>query len=328
MNHLDKYTLKLLKPAANILSPAGKCAALSILIYHRVLPSIDPLMPGEVTTEQFYWQMRLLSKYFNVLPLNDAVRKLDDGTLPARAVCVTFDDGYADNIEVALPILKKTAVPATIFITSSYLDGGRMWNDTVREAVRRISGDSLDLTKYGLGTHDLGTTDARIACIRQLINELKHAPSNIRLEHADTIASYAEDALPNNLMLNSNQVRQLHNEGITIGAHTATHPILACIDNQEARNEIKEGRRHLETLIGNSVTLFAYPNGRPGNDYLPEHVEIVRELGFKAAVSTVWGVSTQQTNRWELPRFTPWDHQPSRFYGRFLRNYLSRPHRA
>jgi hypothetical protein len=94
------------KMLLRLLSPGGK-RGLSILIYHRVLREADPLFPGEVTSADFAMQLALLRSCFNVIPLLDAVRHAKAGTLPPRAACITFDDGYADNAEVALPLLQQ-----------------------------------------------------------------------------------------------------------------------------------------------------------------------------------------------------------------------------
>jgi peptidoglycan/xylan/chitin deacetylase (PgdA/CDA1 family) len=118
---------------------------LSILIYHRVLPVPDPLRAGEPDATRFDQQMRYLARHFSVLPLREAFRRLRAGTLPRRACCITFDDGYADNLTVALPILEKYGLPATIFIATGYLDGGRMFNDAAIDALGAAPGDALDL---------------------------------------------------------------------------------------------------------------------------------------------------------------------------------------
>ena len=117
-------------------APAGDRASLCVLIYHRVRSSGDKLDTWNPSAEEFERQMALLSSCFEPLRLTEAIERLESRSLPRGAVAVTFDDGYADNFEVALPILRRHRVPATFFISTGYLDGGRMWNDTVVEAVR------------------------------------------------------------------------------------------------------------------------------------------------------------------------------------------------
>ena len=122
------------------LTPAPR---LSILIYHRVLARPDPLFPYEVDAKRFGQHLNLLKRFFTVIPLHDAVHLLARGKLPARAACITFDDGYADNAQVALPILQKHGMCATFFIATGFLDGGQMWNDKVIDRSKPWSCASL-----------------------------------------------------------------------------------------------------------------------------------------------------------------------------------------
>lgn len=310
--------LSALQAYLNLCSVRG--ARLSVLIYHRVLEAPDPLLTGDPDAETFDWQMALLARHFRVLPLAEACTRLADGRLPARAVCVTFDDGYADNERVALPILRRHGIPAAFFISTGYLDGGRMWNDTVIEAVRRLPGETLDLSELGLGIHPTGSAGERVQAIGALLTALKHLAPAERQEHTERIGGLVSD-LPADLMMTREQVRRLHSAGMEIGAHTVSHPILASVSAGEARREIAEGREQAEEIVAGRVRLFAYPNGKPGRDYGAEHVRMVQEEGFDAAVSTHWGVAGPRTDRYQLPRFTPWDRTPLRFMGRLVRNH-------
>lgn len=303
------------------LSPAGPRGRLSILIYHRVLPETDPLFPREPTAASFDTHMAMLKSVFNVLPLADAVARLKHGNLPARAASITFDDGYADNVTHALPILKKHGLHATFFIATGYLDGGRMFNDTVIEAVRQSRQETLDLADLGLGTHPLAGAAARASAIRRILPQVKYLPPDAREGVAAAIAARAGvEALPDDLMMTTAQLKALHGAGMEIGGHTCRHPILARLDAGAARDEIVAGKRWLEDTLGSRVRLFAYPNGKPQADYLPAQAELVRELGFDAAVSTARGVSTLGHDVFQLPRFTPWDTGRNAFALRLLQN--------
>jgi peptidoglycan/xylan/chitin deacetylase (PgdA/CDA1 family) len=300
------------------MGPFSRC--LSILIYHRVIREPDPLLPDIVCAADFESQMSLLDRWFRVLPLREAVERLRSGSLPARAACVTFDDGYADNAEIALPILKKRGVPATFFVAADFIDGGRMWNDTVIETIRRAPGPSLDAGALGLGALDLSTLDARREAIAALISALKYLQGQERQERVADISSAVAGELPAALMMTRAQVRALQANGMEIGAHTLSHPILAKLDAERAEFEIAESKRRLESMTGAPVRVFAYPNGKPGKDYLPEHVAMVKRSGFDAAVSTAWGVARLGSDVFQLPRFTPWDQAPGRFLLRLFAN--------
>jgi peptidoglycan/xylan/chitin deacetylase (PgdA/CDA1 family) len=121
-------------------------------------------------------------------------------------------------------------------------------------------------------------------------------------------------------MMRPAQIKRLYDEGMEIGGHTVNHPILAVLDAQEARAEITGGKHRLEEITGAPVTLFAYPNGKPGEDYGPRDVELVKKAGFAAAVSTRSGVAGRGSDVFQLPRFGPWDRNPRRLGARLLLN--------
>ncbi len=295
---------------------------LSVLIFHRVLRQFDPLRPSEPTVGEFEARMHWIAANFNVLPLSEAVKALAAGRLPRRALSITFDDGYADNHDLALPALKKTGLTATFFVASGYLDGGCMFNDAVIEAVRRAPGPVLDLSPFGMDRYPLTSDGDRRAAIARILETLKYLPPTQRQVQVERICESAGAAPPRDLMMTSSQVAALHRAGMEIGAHTVSHPILAKIGIDEARDEIASGRRQLEEIIGARVGLFAYPNGRPQRDYEGAHVALVRELGFDAAVSTAWGAARAGCDAFQIPRFTPWDRSDLRFGLRLLRNAL------
>lgn len=307
----------------SLLSPAGEGARLSVLIFHRVLEQADPLFPDEVDAARFDALCGWLARWFHVLPLQSAVQCLEEGRLPSRALCITFDDGYADNATVALPILRRHGLHATFFVASGFLDGGRMWNDTVIEAIRHSPLPRLSLegsVAATLGSLPLEDVSMRRAAIDAVLRATKYLAPDERLRWVDSIAERSQAVLPKDLMMHSGQVRLLHQAGMTIGAHTVHHPILARLPSDQARAEIRDGRRALEDIIGAPVRLFAYPNGKPGSDYLPDNVAMVRELGFDAAVSTAWGAARRGADRFQLPRFTPWDRSKLRFAYRMAEN--------
>ena len=103
----------MLKIPLALMSPAGPRARLSVLIFHRVLPAADPLLPELPTAAEFEATMRWVREWFQVLPLGEAAGRLFDGSLPARAMAITFDDGYADNEQLAAPILRSLGLSAT-----------------------------------------------------------------------------------------------------------------------------------------------------------------------------------------------------------------------
>ena len=287
---------------------------LSILIYHRVLAAQDPLQPGIPDAARFEAHIRALARFFRVLPLEEAVQRLRDGCLPSRALAITFDDGYRDNVDVALPILSRLGVPATFFIATGYLDGGVMWNDRIIEATRKLPvGASVDLAEYGVGafTGPGNMTDRR-ELFSRLVRHAKYQASDRREAMASRLERIVGQPTPS-LMMDASGTRALAEAGMTLGAHTRSHPILTLLDDLTARREIEESRSRLQSLTDQAVNLFAYPNGVPGRDYDARHVAMVREAGFTAALSTAWGTATKGADLWQLPRFTPWDRSSFKF---------------
>ena len=321
----------MLRPVLRVLSPPGRSARLSILIFHRVLAQRDPLFPDELDAARFDAVCGWVRAWFNVLPLDQAVRRLRTGTLPERALAITFDDGYADNHDQALPILLRHDLSATFFIATGYLDGGRMWNDTVIEAVRRSTRPSLPLHELGLSADEPMPLDSdanRRLAIDRAIRALMYRASAQRAGLADELARLAGVAPLDAPMMRSAQVAALHQAGMQIGAHTVSHPILAQLDEPAARTEIEEGKQSLERLIGAQVSLFAYPHGLPDADYSAATVALVREAGFDAAVSTAWGAADAANDPFQLPRFTPWDRSRWRFGARLAGNLWASRRRA
>jgi peptidoglycan/xylan/chitin deacetylase (PgdA/CDA1 family) len=323
MWRLSRAESMLLRVMVNIASFRGRGGALAILIFHRVLSQRDELMPSEPDVQRFSDIAGLLADNFQVLPLREAVDLLEAGRLPPRAACITFDDGYADNCELAMPILQKRGLPATVFVASGYLNGGAMFNDIVIEAVRAAP-ERLDLTALHMGVYQLDDLQARRRAIESILASIKYLPANVRQNQASRLAALAGIARLPDLMMSDSQVKRLHQGGIEVGAHTVTHPILAVATDAVVRNELVENKRFLEQLIGAPVTSFAYPNGVPNRDYRAKHTTAVREAGFKIALTTAWGCARRGGDLYQLPRLSPWDSSPGRYGMRLVRTFASR----
>jgi peptidoglycan/xylan/chitin deacetylase (PgdA/CDA1 family) len=295
--------------------------ALTILMYHRVLPEPDPMRPDEVFAAAFERQMAFLRRHLCVLPLADAVDRLSRHNLPLRSCCITFDDGYADNLTIALPILESHGLTATVFVATGYLDGGRMFNDAVIDGIARATEPSLDLAAVGLGTHSLQSPEDRVTAIGAILNQLKYRrPEQRQDDVAVLLDTIGCGPLPGDIMLTSAQVAELARRGIDIGGHTVAHSILTSMNDEEALAEIVRGKQRLEELTGRPVRTFAYPNGRPRRDYAAQHVAMVRDAGFDLAVTTAHGVCTPQSDVFQLPRFTPWGKSMTMWGVRMMRN--------
>jgi peptidoglycan/xylan/chitin deacetylase (PgdA/CDA1 family) len=308
-------------------SPGGRRGRLSILIFHRVLPYRDELFPHEPHASRFDEICGWVGNWFNVLPLDEAVDRWRSGSLPARAMAITFDDGYADNHDVALPILRRHGLTATFFVSTGFLDGECMWNDTLIESVRSTKASVLELTPLtggSVGAVTIGDMASRRRAIEQIVSYAKYLSPDVRRDFCARVVELSGTEPPARLMMTPQQVRALRAAGMQIGAHTVTHPILARLDEVQARQEMVVSKTTLESLLGEAVTLFAFPNGRPVDDYTARDVRLARECGFAAAFSTVWGAADGKADPYQLPRFTPWDRTRWRFGARLLGNLVAR----
>jgi peptidoglycan/xylan/chitin deacetylase (PgdA/CDA1 family) len=305
---------------AGLLSGAGRRGKLSTLIFHRVRPTADPTAPRALHAQHFDDMLGWLGEVFNVLPPDEAVERLARGDLPARALTITFDDGYADNAEVAMPILQRHGMCAAFFVATDFLDGGVMWNDKITLALRGAPPGPLDLAEFGLATVELGDPASRRKAAGQVIRKLKYLAPVHRAEQVDHLVALTGVTLPRDLMMSSAQVKSLRDGGMIVGGHTCSHPILASLAADEAEREIRDNKARLEAILGEPINLFAYPNGGPGKDYLGEHARMVQRAGYSAAFTTGWGVSRQGDDPFQLARFTPWDDQRGAFIRRLILN--------
>jgi len=306
----------------SVASPGGVRGRLSILIFHRVLAAKDQLIPDSPDVVEFEQQMKWVRRWFNVLPLATAVEQLFEGSIPSRAMAITFDDGYADNLEVAAPLLARLGLHATFFVTTGYLGGTCMWNDRVIEAIRSTRRRSIELA--GLPALPLDTLLARRDAVARILPVIKHREQQERQAIVDAIDEQLEVDPARGLMMSEAQVHRLHGLGMEIGAHTVSHPILSTLPAQAAFAEMQQSKASLEAIIRAPVRLFAYPNGVPQQDYGGEHVKMARDCGFSAAVSTAKGAANRATDRLQLPRFTPWDRAQWKFGLRLGANLAQR----
>jgi len=314
----DVFGPTFIRTAGRMTSLRAGRRRLAILFYHRILAQPDPMYPDVPAVDVFATHMKALRDSFNVVGLADAVEMLGEGCLPPRAVAITFDDGFADNYHVALPVLRRLRLEATVFIASDFIDGGCMFNDAVIEACRHAPLHGWRTGIAEIGDVDIGSEPRRAVVAGELVQRIRYLEPVLRNDYAARLLRSAGARQPANLMMSGDEVVALGRAGIEIGAHTASHPILARLGAAEAEGEIVSGREALAQLTGRSIRLFAYPNGKPGIDFTVRDVETVRRQGFAGAVTTAWGCPDRSVDRFELPRIGCWGETPMRFSMRLL----------
>jgi peptidoglycan/xylan/chitin deacetylase (PgdA/CDA1 family) len=283
------------------LSPGAKRGRLIVLTYHSIPSQPDSLAPSEPDVFTFEQQLKQLAQLGQILSLPDAVSRLRGGTLPERAICLTFDDGYRNNYECAAPVLVKLGIPGTFFVTKGAVLDGIMWNDLITEAVR-FAGTKLDTSALPAQAALLVHSTNPFERAKSIIDSVKYLPLAKRWLIANELFATTVGGAPPRLMMVESEVAALAKMGFDVGGHSVTHPILATLPDDEARGEIAESATWIKALTGTSPKSFAYPNGRPGRDYTIEHTRMVADAGFQLAVSTQWSCALPTSSEFEIPR--------------------------
>ncbi len=272
-----------------------------------------------VTRTAFRAQLRYLRRFYNVLSLDELVDRLHRGrALPARAVAITFDDGYRDNYTNAYPMLRAEGVSASFYVTTGCLDGGPpLWTAKLRYMVQRTSEPHVVLPPPLGERLRIETPTDRQRLFTRLVVALKNTPSARRRDLIDELATVLRvtDFSPlADIMMTWQQAREMATNGMLIGAHTVSHPNLPNTPPSEAAAEIAGSRDMIEAALGVRATHFSYPNGR-GSAHLTEGLRaMVRAMGFRSAVTSLSGCVRVGADPWALRRVGVYNrhrHMPS-----------------
>lgn len=311
----------------NAIAASGRGKELTTLFLHKV-DSGNESATSDLTADNFERLLDFLEEHMNVVPLHEAVAGLKSGSLPPRAVSLTFDDGYSDWTEVISPILRRRNMHATFFVTTEQLDGPDHWNERITNAVERLPPKHIILP-FGFGGYsNLNEPGKRALLVEELHARFKYmslADRKIAIEELERQASASSNSYRR---FDVASLRDLHSQGFGIGAHTIHHPILNECDQKEALNEIGGSREILQELLRSPVELFAYPNGKPTRDYSVEHVRMVEQCGYRAAFSTSGGVASNKSDFFQLPRFAPWAFENIRLAHQIAGNFFAKDRRV
>jgi peptidoglycan/xylan/chitin deacetylase (PgdA/CDA1 family) len=209
------------------------------------------------------------------------------GARSTRGVAITFDDGYADNLPAARTLARHGA-SATFYITAGCLaDGQPFWPVELRHLLRRVPEPRLTLHAGDVQVDlDLDTEEARAVAVRRLTTIFKSHPIPVRDALREELRNRAGSPAVPRVMLDWDEVREMHALGMTIGSHTMTHPNLPSAGIEAARDELVTSKRRLEEEIGAPVTMFSYPNGGAERYLTPAVQQAVRDAGYTAATTS------------------------------------------
>ncbi len=294
----------------DICSFLGQCLGQKtwVLCYHRVgnfnnLWSYPPLSPNI-----FEDHIKYISNNYKVITLNALADLLiENRPLPKKTLVLTFDDGYKDVYKWAYPILKKYDVPATVFLATGHIDSGRLfWWDKLGYIIFHTQKNSFRFEN--LGEFSFRSLEEKLKSKGFIAEKIKRIPGiNIDI-FLEEMAGELDVNIPTNigreLILSWDEIIDMHQNGIDFGAHTVTHPILSNIDIDTANREISQSRTDIENKINGNVLSFCYPNGQP-KDFNSQVINLLKEKGFKCAVTTIPRSISHEDGLYELGRITP-----------------------
>ena len=321
-----------------------------ILLYHRVAEAATDPWQLCVTPRHFTEHLEVLRKHGHLVSLQKLVESLRNGNLPRRAVVITFDDGYADNLINAKPILEQYDAPATVFVTSGYVGHGReFWWDELDKLFlqpgalpEKLSlslngrvydwdlGESAHYSEAAFQQHrhwrawENGDSNPRHLVYHSLWQLMQPLPDAERQKLREALISWSGGepaARPTHRTLSRDELSVLARGGLVeVGCHTVTHPALSALPAESQEQEILQSKASLEEALGQGVTSFAYPYGRPC-DYTQQTISFVREAGFSSACSTTASAVTRRADRFQLPRIQVVDCDGDDFYNQ-LKSWL------
>ena len=288
---------------------------LLVLGFHNIEKTWCWPAPSGAGLRAFGQHLAILRRVANVVDLRESLDTLAaGGTLPPRAVALTFDDGYRDNLTLAAPLLRKFSMPATIFLVPGLLDRTvHAWWERLGWAITQATAPTL--THDGVD-YSLSDATQRTAAQRTIEEDIK---SLTHLERATFIENLVAALEPDGadgadeMFLDWDAARALPDAGLTIGSHTMEHPILARESAEVQRHSLRESKRALQDEIGVEVSTLAYPNGTR-NDYDTTTLTEVESAGYDYAVTTWGGAVTDAVRPYEVDRALvgPYTH-PLRF---------------
>lgn len=292
-----------------------------ILMYHHVTDRDEVFLP-QVTARVFGEQMEYLKREYRVRGLDELVEMIKRGEeIPARSVAITFDDGYEDIYRNAFPVLKKYDLPATVFVSTGFIDDDRLpWTDELGFIFKETIATGLEIMIGGRSECFSFRDEAdRLGVFREVKNRLKLLYDPERAELCEQIKKQLVVSQSNPVrILTGSQIKEMAEEGISFGTHTVHHPILTRIPPRRAQEEITESKSCLEDIIGQEVKGFCYPNG--GKDDFNDVIKsMVQHAGYWFGCTTVEGANGPDADPYALKR--NWTSEPSLplFAARLLR---------
>lgn len=281
-----------------------------VLFYH----SVDNIVNQEVESvafriENFEKQVEYLRKHYEIISLDDFYDRYTSNSFTNREIVLTFDDGYANNLYIVAPILKKYGIPFSVFISTEHIDTGEFYPTSIARII--ILGSHLtkiSIPLLNLEDEDISDLNRKRDVYKIVSKEIKNRP----LHEVRIIISQLKDNISESeyILLQKkyksdrpmtwDEVKQLHDMRVTIGSHCMYHMI--CHSNQrkeDLEEQIRGSKNIIETHLGAKCNYFVYPNG----DYTEESNRFVKEAGYRMGFTVQSGrLDKNKNNMMALPR--------------------------
>ena len=273
-----------------------------ILAYHDIAAEGDE-PEGTINASRLEEQLHYVAANYRIASVSDCVDAIRSSKpLKEDLVGITFDDGYAGNYEHAFPVLERLGVPATIFLTTGFLDGGEFWFDIARRVIAFESEHPARVpVEIKRRLDELAASTSLPRDTPRVLAALKSESQAGRSEFIGACQNAELPISPGYRPLSWDQVREMARSTIAFGGHTVNHPILSSLSKAEQRDEIFDCARRMTEEIGDAPTLFAYPNGGV-RDYNAVTVAALHDAGFKAAFTTARGSSRPGDSLFDIKR--------------------------
>ena len=298
-----------------------------ILLYHRIAKASSDPWGLCVSPGHFSEHLEVLRKHYSIVSLQQLIEALKAGDIRRRWVALTFDDGYADNLYNAKPLLEFFEVPATFFLTTGSigkekefwwdeLEGIILQSGKLPDSLRLQLGDctvswelgeATQLSEYDFHQHRVwkaweSPPSPRHALYYFLWRNLQKLPETQQRKTLDELWLWAGRRSTNRQshrpLLKEEVVALAQGDLCEIGAHTVTHPVLSALPSAAQQLEIWQSKAQLEEILGGTITKFAYPHGRSTE----KTAALIRDARFTCACSTVEDMVRKNTNCFQFPR--------------------------